>query len=81
MKAIEINTKTDESGRLKVDIPLKKENQEVRLLILLNEDDETDEDEQQWLYSISKSPSFDFLNEPEEDIYSLNDGEPVNDEK
>ena len=82
MKAFEINTKTDKSGHLKIDIPLKKENQKVRLLILLNEDDESsNEDEQQWLYSISKNPSFDFLNEPEEDIYSLNDGEPVDDEK
>lgn len=81
MKAIEINTKTDKSGHLKVDIPLKGKNQKVRLLILLSEDDETSEDEQQWLYSISKNPSFDFLNEPEEDIYSLNDGEPVDDEK
>lgn len=81
MKAIEINTKTDKSGHLKVDIPLKEKNQKVRLLILLNEDEETSEDEQQWLYSISKNPSFDFLNEPEEDIYSLNDGEPVDDEK
>ena len=42
-------------------------------------DDRPDEGEQQWLYSISKSPLFDFLNEPKEDIYSLNDGEPVND--
>jgi hypothetical protein len=29
--------------------------------------------------SISKNPSFDFLNEPEEDVYSLKDGEPFND--
>lgn len=81
MKAIEITTKTDDTGRLKVDIPLKRENQKVRLLILLNDEDEPSDNEKAWLYSVSKNPSFDFLNEPEEEVYSLKDGVPVKDEK
>ena len=81
MKAIEINTKTDDSGYLKINIPLKKSNKKVKLLILLTEDEESTEDEQYWLYANTQNPSFDFLNEPEEDIYSLNDGEPIENEK
>jgi hypothetical protein len=35
------------------------------------------EEEKLWMDSISKNPSFDFLKEPEEDLYSQNDGEPL----
>lgn len=34
-------------------------------------------DEEIWLNSISKNPVFDFLNDPAEDIYSLDDGEAI----
>jgi hypothetical protein len=81
MEAIEINTKTDNSGHLKLDVPLKKINKRVRLIILLNEEEESFEDEKTWLYANSKNSSFDFLNEPDEDIYSLKNGEPLNYEK
>jgi hypothetical protein len=81
MEAIEINTKTDNLGHLKIDVPLKKINKSVRLIILLNEEEESYEEEKIWLQTISKNPSFDFLNEPEEDVYSLKNGEPLNYEK
>jgi len=81
MEAIEINTKTDNSGHLKIDVPLKKINKSVRLIILFNEEEESFEDEKTWLYANAKNPSFDFLNEPEEDIYSLKNGKPLNYEK
>ena len=32
-----------------------------------------------WMNSISTNPAFAFLNDSSEDIYSLNDGEPIND--
>ena len=32
--------------------------------------------ERLWLSSISKNPAFDFLCDPEEDVYSQKDGEP-----
>jgi hypothetical protein len=38
--------------------------------------EETDITEQEWLYAAGRNPSFDFLKEPEEDIYSLFDGKP-----
>jgi hypothetical protein len=36
--------------------------------------------EGEWLYAASVSPAFDFLRDPEEDIYRLTDGEPYHDE-
>ncbi len=80
MKAIEINTRTDSSGNLRIDIPLKQIETKVRVLILLQEEDDI-EDEQKWLYAVSENPSLDFLNEPAEDIYSMKDGIPYPHEK
>ena len=79
MRAIEINSKTDKSGHLKLDYQLGKSEQNVRILILVDENTYPEEDEKLWLNTIAKSPAFNFLNEPEEDIYSLKDGEPLND--
>lgn len=78
MKAIEIHSKTDKNGRLKIDYKLNKENCNVRVIILIDEP-ETKDDEKIWMESISSNPAFDFLKEPSEDIYSVNDGEPFND--
>ena len=81
MKALEVKTKTDNNGHLKVDIPLNVKNQNVRLLILMNENSDMVDDEKLWLYSVKNNPSFDFLNDPEEDVYSINDGKAVSDEE
>lgn len=79
MKAIEINSKTDKAGHLKIDYKLSKSESKVRVLILL-EDDNTDQvEEDLWMKSISTNPVFDYLKEPMEDIYSIKDGEPFND--
>lgn len=78
MRAIEISSKTDKSGHLKIDYMLNKSERNVRILILLEEDSYEQEEEKLWMNSISKNPSFDFLNEPVEDIYTLKDGEPFN---
>jgi hypothetical protein len=79
MKAIEINSKTDNAGYLKIDYKLGKANSNVRVLILVNDDAYEQEEEKPWMNSISKNPAFDFLNDPAEDIYSLKNGEPFND--
>jgi hypothetical protein len=81
MQAIEINSRTDNSGHLRIDIPTKRSNKSVRIIILVGEDEDILEEEKIWLYANSKNPSFDFLHEPEEDIYSLKDGEPLNYER
>ena len=51
----------------------------VRVIILLPED--VDIDEKEWLRSASVNPAFDFLKEPEEDIYTLADGKPFHDQR
>ncbi len=78
MKAIEIRSKTDDKGQLKIDYQLDRSDSHVRVLILLDEDTEEDE-EKLWIDAISKNPAFEFLHDSSEDIYSLHDGEPFND--
>jgi len=77
MKAIEIHSKTDKMGHLKIDYKLNRSEKDVRIIILLDEENSQVEEDKLWMESISKNPAFDFLNEPEEDIYSKNDGEPM----
>jgi hypothetical protein len=79
MRAIEIKSKTDKSGHLKIDYKVGQADSEVRVLIIIEEPLSEAEEESLWLRSIERSPAFNFLNEPGEDIYSLKDGQPVND--
>lgn len=79
MKAIEINSKTDKRGHLKINYNLNKSDSKVRVLILIEEDSSEKDEEIVWMNYISNNPTFDFLNDAAEDIYSLNDGEPFND--
>jgi hypothetical protein len=52
---------------------------QVRVIILLPE--ESDIDEEEWLQAAAANPAFDFLKEPEEDIYKLSDGRPFHDDR
>ena len=79
MKAIEINSKTDEHGHLKIDYKADQKDQRVRVLLLFDEDNGKEDDDVLWLQAISNNPAFDFLNNPEEDIYTLKDGVPLDD--
>jgi len=79
MRAIEISANTDQSGHLKIDYMLNKADRNVRVLILLEDDLYEQEEEKLWINTISNNPSFDFLNDSAEDIYSLKDGEQLND--
>lgn len=79
MRAIEINSKTDHYGHIKLDYQLGRSDQNVRILILLDDETYEQEEEKLWLNSLTDNPAFNFLNEPEEDVYSLKDGEPLND--
>ncbi len=79
MKAIEINSKTDKTGRLKINYKLNKSHSKVRVLILLDDDYSEKDEETNWMRSISNNPAFDFLKDSVEDVYSLKDGEPFND--
>lgn len=75
MKAIELKSKTNQAGHLKIDLDLNIKNSAVRVLILMDENEE----EQNWATYALKNEAFDFLKEPEEDIYSIKDGKPFND--
>jgi hypothetical protein len=73
MQAIEINSITDSKGHLKIDYPLHKKKSKVRVLILVDDDADLD-NEKLWMASISANPAFNFLKDSSEDIYSPNDG-------
>jgi len=80
MRAIEINSRTDRSGLLRFNYPLHKADSNVRVLILLDESEDGDEDEAGLLLKAAAgNPAFDFLKDPAEDIYSLTSGEPLDD--
>ena len=49
----------------------------VRVIVLYPLNDEWDETE--WLQAAARNPAFDFLKDPEEDIYSLAGGKPFHD--
>ena len=79
-KAIEATGTIDEQRRLVLDEPLPVVGPtRVRVIILLPE--ETDVDEKEWLRAASANPAFDFLKEPEEDIYTPEDGRPFYDQR
>ena len=79
MSAIEMTGTVDEHRQLKLDgiLPFSGP-MRVRVIVLSSLDDEIDE--ATWLYAASQNPAFAFLADPEEDIYSLNDGQPFHDE-
>jgi hypothetical protein len=79
LKALEVTGTIDEQRRLHLDEPLPIVGpRRVRVIILISE--ETDMDEKEWLQAAASNPAFDFLQEPEEDIYTLADGKPFHDQ-
>ncbi len=80
VKAIETTGTIDAQHRLNLDEPLPVAGPtKVRVIILLPE--EEDIDEMEWLYAAANNPAFDFLKEPEEDIYTSEDGRPFHDNR
>ena len=79
VRAIETTGTLEEERRLVLDeaVPIVSPSR-VRVIILLSEDG--DVDEREWLQAAASNPAFDFLKDPEEDIYTLADGEPFRDE-
>jgi len=80
MRAIEATGQVNSRGYLQLDQPLSNAtDQRVRVIVLLTDSD-GDIDEQAWCEAAAKNPSFAFLQDAAEDIYTLNDGKPVGDE-
>lgn len=82
MTAIEMTGTVDENHRLQLDGTLPFAGpKRVRVIVLSLLTEETDEwNETEWLKASLNNPVFDFLNDPEEDIYSLSDGKKFHDE-
>jgi hypothetical protein len=51
----------------------------VRVLLLIPEDDDVSEGE--WMRAAARNPAFAFLSDTAEDIYTVNDGRPIVDER
>ncbi|MBN1666485.1 MAG: hypothetical protein JW862_05335 [Anaerolineales bacterium] len=79
MTAIEMTGTVDEHSQLILDGSLPFSGpKRVRVIVLSPLDDEIDEI--LWLRAAARNPGFAFLADPDEDIYSVADGEPFNDE-
>ncbi len=48
-------------------------------VIVLVEDEESQDEEKLWVKGMAGNPAFEFLQHPDEDIYTIQDGVPVND--
>ena len=77
MIASETRGVVDKNGFLRIEEPIALRNRRVRVLVLLQEDQENTE----WLQAISSNPAFDFLADKAEDIYPLNDVFDLTDER
>ena len=79
MTAIETTGTVDEDHRLRLDEDLPVSGpMRVRVIVLYPLADGIDEDE--WLRAAARNPAFRDLEAPEEDIYSLEDGDPFLDQ-
>lgn len=81
MRALEAAATVKSDGTLVLDRPLPQDTPpRVRVLVLYDSDAETDDVlESEWLASAARNPAFAFLNDPEEDVYTLEDGQPLTD--
>lgn len=79
LTAIEMTGSIDENRQLQLDgvLPVPGP-MRVKVLVLYPLIDEWDQSE--WLRAAAHNPAFDSLNDREEDIYSIADGEPFRDE-
>lgn len=72
-----VGVRIEEGGRVRLDEPVPGAvGDRVRLIVLVGEDEPN---EQEWLRAATQGGAFDFLNSPEEDLYTLRDGKPFDD--
>ena len=76
LAAIEMTGTVDEQRRIQLDATLPFSGpRKVRVIILYVPAEEIDEAE--WLYAAAHNPAFDFLYDAEENIYTAEDGKPL----
>ena len=77
LTAIETTGRIESNGKIVIDETFSvNAPTSVRVIVLFPESEDFSESE--WLQAASKNETFDFLNDPEEDIYSLTDGKLLN---
>jgi hypothetical protein len=79
MTAIEMTGTVDENRQLQLDGPLPFAGpKRVRVIVLspLTTEIPADWDETEWLKASMSNPAFEYLRDPAEDIYTINDGKP-----
>ena len=79
MTAIETTGNVDAQHQLRLDEPLPIGPGRVRVIVLVPEFGEIDENA--WAKAAANSPAFDFLKDAAEDIYTINDGKPFHDQR
>ena len=76
LTAIKTTGIIEQSGRITIDETFSvTAPTSVRVIVLFPENEDVSESE--WLQAAAKNEAFDFLNDSEEDIYSLTDGKPL----
>ena len=78
MQALESSGRIDENGQLQLDTPLGITDKRVKVIVLISNEEELSDRE--WLQGTKGNETFNFLSDPEEDIYSTTDGEAFRDE-
>ena len=77
LTAIETTGTIEQSGRITIDETFSvNAPTSVRVIVLFPETEDLSENE--WMQAGSRNEVFDFLNDSEEDIYSVADGKPLN---
>ena len=80
VRAVETTGVIDDRRQLWLDTPLPVVGpSRVRIIVLIPEKEYEEISESEWLHAAAINPAFDFLKEPEEDIYTLADGRPFDD--
>jgi hypothetical protein len=81
LKAIETTGVAETPVRLRLDTSLPTlGSRHIKVIVLFTEEDYQEPDEAEWLYAAATNPAFEFLKEPREDIYTLSDGRPFDDQ-
>ncbi len=79
LRAVQAEVVIDEERQLRLVAPLSIARPgRVRVVVLVPDDG--DIDEAAWLHAASSNPAFEFLRDPEEDLYTWEDGRPFHDE-
>jgi hypothetical protein len=73
MEAIEKNIEFDEQGNSLLHLGKNFSKRKAKVVVLFDDEDIT---EKEWLQFAMKGGAFDFLNDPAEDIYTMEDGVP-----